>query len=159
MNGYERFKFGVAYIVIVVAFILIGLSFFTEDSSKEYLERGIKVEVTITESTGMDSYHGTYTEANGNQVYTEILPNDFSATIGTVLEGYYLPEKPDRVWCKPSESLTLGLKIVVGVIETLLGICIIVGVWAFFRAKKIQREENQALWRAAMEDYQRDVRR
>ena len=84
MNGYERFKFGVAYIVIVVAFILIGLSFFTEDSSKEYLERGIKVEVTITESTGMDSYHGTYTEANGNQVYTEILPNDFSATIGTV---------------------------------------------------------------------------
>lgn len=158
MNAYERFKFVLAYIVSVFGFILIGFFLFQEDPSKEYLERGVKVEATIMESTGLDSYHGTYTDANGNMVSAEILPNDFSATIGTVLEGYYLPENPNKVWCKPSEGLARGLKILAWTFEILFGILIIIGIWAFFRSKKIQKEENQALWRAGMEEYNQDTR-
>lgn len=158
MNAYERFKFVLVYIVIVFGFILIGISLFQEDPSKKYLERGIKVEATITESTGLDSYHGVYTDASGNEVYAEILPNDFSASIGTVLEGYYLPEESDKVWCKPSDGLVLALNCLSWGVEILFGFCIVVGIWGFFRARKIQKEENQALWREGMEEYHQECK-
>ena len=118
----ERKKFVLSWIAGVIGFIIVTLSLCTEDTSGEYLERGQKVEATITKVVLNKAYYGVYVDSNGKQVQAEILPNNFSSGVGTVVEGYYLPEEPNKVWCEPSKGLLIALDCLTWFFEIVLGL-------------------------------------
>ena len=77
MTTGERKKFVLSWIAGVIGFIIVTLFLCTEDTSGEYLERGRKVEATITKVVLNKTYYGVYEDSNGKQVQAEILPNKF----------------------------------------------------------------------------------
>ena len=159
MTSKERMKLIYSSIPLLFALILVSLSLFREDTSKEYIERGIKVQATITSSFMDNAYYGVYKDSNGNLVEAEIIKNDFSAGIGTEVEGYYLPEKPNKVWCKPSDTLVFALNALSWVFEILLLGYFGCLIWAIIYMKKKEKEKNKEIWQRSMEEYNWESKR
>mgnify|MGYP006874682347 CR=1 FL=1 len=159
MTTGERKKFVLSWIAGVIGFIIVTLSLCTEDTSGEYLERGQKVEATITKVVLNKAYYGVYVDSNGKQVQAEILPNNFSSGVGTVVEGYYLPEEPNKVWCEPSKGLLIALDCLTWFFEIVLGLGVLGGIWVLIGFRKIDKERNQEIWKAGMEEYQQEIRK
>lgn len=105
-------------------FFIIGLwvlaylvTFNAPKQDKEYLDNGIQVQATISSATnsiiGSGSYSCTYVNENGEQVSAELILNQTNGEIGQIVTGYYLPEKPGTVWCKPDDAFMLVFTIIV----------------------------------------------
>lgn len=99
-------------------FLLIALwgmaymvTFHAPKQDKEYLENGIQVQATISSVKrgirGTKSYSCTYVNENGEQVSAELILNQENGGRGQIVTGYYLPEKPGTVWCKPDDTFML----------------------------------------------------
>lgn len=68
-----------------------------------YKENGILVYATITEVKhsirGRESYICEYTNIEGKTVTAQLLYNRLHGEFGQIVEGYYLPEEPKKVYC------------------------------------------------------------
>ena len=105
-------------------FFIIGLwvlaylvTFNSPKQDREYLDNGIQVQATISSATnsiiGSGSYSCTYVNENGEQVSAELILNQTNGEVGQIVTGYYLPEKPGTVWCKPDDAFMLVFTIIV----------------------------------------------
>lgn len=105
-------------------FVLIALwafaylfTFNSPKQDKEYLDNGIQVQATISNVKsgirGNKSYSCTYVNENGEQVSAYLILNQLNGEIGQIVTGYYLPEDPETVWCKPDDAFMLIATIVV----------------------------------------------
>lgn len=105
-------------------FVLIALwafayliTFNSPKQDKEYLDNGIQVQATISNVKsgirGNKSYSCTYVNENGEQVSAYLILNQLNGEIGQIVTGYYLPEDPETVWCKPDDAFMLVFTIIV----------------------------------------------
>lgn len=107
-----------AIVVMIVLWILAyTVTFTTSDVDKQYQEEGIPVSATITSVEyrlrGKRSYQCTYINENGQKVQAYLILNKFSGDVGDVVQGMYLPDEPNEVYCQPSKLLIYGLMIVI----------------------------------------------
>lgn len=131
---------------MVVAFWIFAylITINNAKSDKDYDERGIEVPATIYEVTpgvrrGHESYTCFYLDEKGERVYAELILNQFDGKVGDVVIGRYLPESPDKVYCKPDAFFMLGFQIVV------VGLAIILTVFfvlTTFGGKAEKQETN-----------------
>lgn len=103
-------KFKLITFTIVLWVVLL---YFTFGDSKldEYEENGVPVTVTITEKGRVvrsTYYKGVYFNDEGEEMVVNVHPNRFGVELGDELEGSFLPESPDEVYCQ----LGLELKII-----------------------------------------------
>lgn len=105
----------------IVAFFV---TFDPDDVEKRYQEEGIPVTATISHITrlpkGKRNYQCTYNNIDGQQVSAYLILNQFNGEVGQVVEGFYLPEEPGKVYCPPSKILKYGIIIFVDAIAILL---------------------------------------
>lgn len=148
----ERIKFIISNITLFFVLILISSMLFGPETELNYEEDGIKVEATITSSYGHKTYYGVYKDLNGNLVETEIIPNKI-ASIGEVVDGYYLAEEPNKVWCKPSDELKTFSKALLWFFEIAIIAYFIFIIWAFVYGNKEERKKNQAIWEEGMKEF------
>ncbi|MBQ9983103.1 MAG: hypothetical protein IJP29_00785 [Lachnospiraceae bacterium] len=120
-------KFKAFLVMIALWAALFFLIFDPTGVQKNYDERGIEVTATITEVTNgvkMRKYYTcTYYNDVGQEVTARLTLNRFGGEVGQVVEGKYLPETPEHVYCEAST----GLKIGVAVFFLVLAICATIG--------------------------------
>lgn len=106
-------------------FVVCSIYGYLRQCSTDYEERGIEVQATIYEVTpgvrrGHQSYTCYYLNEKGERVYAELILNKFNGQVGAVVTGKYLPETPEKVYCKPSKILMIGLMVFVDGLAILL---------------------------------------
>lgn len=93
------------------------VTFNAPKQDKEYLDNGIQVQATISSVRngirGNKSYSCTYVNENGEQVSAYLILNRINGERGQVVTGYYLPEDPKTVWCKPDDVFMLIITIII----------------------------------------------
>lgn len=102
------------YFCAILFWLSLVIFFFNPyDVEKEHDERGIDVIATVTEVEttirNRKSYTCTYYNADGELVEARLTANQFDVEVGSVLEGKYLPETPNHVYCKASVWVKLVL--------------------------------------------------
>ncbi len=106
------------YTFWVIAFWVLAylITFNAPKQDKKYLEEGIQVNATISnvqyKLKGTNNYSCTYINENGEQVSAALILNQTDGKQGQVVTGYYLPEDPKTVWCKPNDGFMLILTII-----------------------------------------------
>lgn len=126
----ERLK-SIFYVIVfwVLAFMV---TFGAQDEEKQYEEQGIEVFATITDvqagRKGKKSYQCTYVNENGQKVEAYLILNKLGGEVGQVVQGRYLPENPNEVYCPPNKLLKYGLMIVVDGLAILLTVFLIMGM-------------------------------
>lgn len=101
-------------ITCILCLLLFYVVMFGPSAGDEYLNHGIKTTAVVTEvQEGIRhhvTYYGTYVDAAGAVRTAQIIANDFNTYEGKEVEGYYLSDKPNTVWCKPTGSVNFLLK-------------------------------------------------
>ena len=103
------------YITCILMVILFYAVMFRPSAEDEYLTHGIKTVAVVTEiqqgaMRHRETCYGTYVDAWGATRRAQIITNDFNTYEGKEIEGYYLPDKPNTVWCRPAGSVNFVLK-------------------------------------------------
>lgn len=84
-----------------------------DNIEKRHDERGIPVIATITEiNQGFRNavdYECTYYNEEGELVEAYLTLNKSEAAVGDKVEGTYLPEAPNHVYCKADFRIKLGV--------------------------------------------------
>lgn len=148
------------YILMIVIFVPLLEMFFMPDMGKEYFERGIKTEATVTSVFGLrgKQYYGLYQDSKGNLVEAQIIVNQPGVMVGDVVEGYILEEEPYKVWCEPPGWLNILLKILLGFfILTIGGFLVFVPV-SLIIAKRKERVKNKKIWEEGMREFKEEDR-
>lgn len=160
----ERLKGLGYYFLMALVFLFLLYMLFLPDAGKEYLERGIKTEATITSvinigiRTGAKEYKGVYHDSNGSLIEATIIVNRAGAMVGDVVEGYILEEEPYTVWCEPSKGLNIFLKILIGfLILAIGGTLVFTPVFIIIERRK-ERARNRAIWEEGMKEFKEESR-
>ncbi len=109
----EKLKF----VLITIAMWIFAYLITFDPTGNNYLKNGIKVNAEISQITprirsGCD-YECFYINDKGEKVSAELILNQFNGELGQVVEGYYLPEKPNTVWCKGKSGFMLVFTLIV----------------------------------------------
>ena len=109
--------FKTIFVLIALWVLAYLVTFNGPKQDKEYLDNGIQVQATISSVKrgirGTKSYSCTYMNENGEQVSAYLILNKMNGEIGQIVTGYYLPEDPGTVWCKPDDAFMLIFTIIV----------------------------------------------
>ncbi len=104
----------ISFIVFILFAIVLPYSIFTGgDSSDEYEQRGQLVHCTVTSVSQMGKrqyVQGIYRDENDNLITADITANKL-VSLSDELDGYVLPEKPDKVYCPAGNGLKLAVYI------------------------------------------------
>ncbi len=160
MSAGQRLKGFGCYFTLVIGFVLLLYAFFMPEIGREYKERGIKTQATITSVTGFRSkfYKGLYRDSMDNLVEAEIIVNQLGVMTGDVVEGYILEEEPYKVWCEPPEGFDIFLKCIIGFLLLIVGGgLVIIPVFAIGEKRK-ERARNKAIWEEGMREYKEESR-
>lgn len=107
------------FIILIMLWVLAYVVTFNA-SDKEYKENGTKVIATISDihsgARGRKSYECTYYNEQGQLVEAYLILNKLGGEIGDVVEGYYLKDTPNEVYCEPSKLLKYGIIVFVDAI-------------------------------------------
>lgn len=133
-NQSHKEEFGINHFIRCILFIvLFFVVFFARTDADEYLERGTPVTATITHvEYGVRRSYTVYGTCEDMYVFpsnVKIL-NAGSKIPGTVVNGYYLPEKPGQIWCKP----TAGTEMLLKVLAVIFGLAGVVGLIRAFKS-------------------------
>lgn len=148
------------YILMLVIFVPLLKIFFMPDMGKEYFERGIKTEATVTSVFGLrgKQYYGVYQDSKGNLVDAEIIVNKPGVMVGDVVEGYILAEEPYKVWCEPPEWVNILLKVLIGLFLLLIGGSLVFVPVFLIIAKRKERVRNKKIWEEGMREFRGEDR-
>lgn len=109
----EKWKF----IAFTIGLWVIAYFATFDPAGNDYLKRGIKVQAEIDKVTTKikhaNEYHCFYINDKGEKVNAYLILNGFDGTLGQVVEGYYLPEEPNTVWCEPKKGFSLAFTLIV----------------------------------------------
>lgn len=74
---------------------------------QNYKENGKEVECTVTTviqgRKGRQTVEAVYTDESGNQITASVIRNQ-STYVGEEFTGLVVPEKPEEIYCMPTES-------------------------------------------------------
>lgn len=108
----------ISFIVFILFAIVLPYSIFVgDDRSDEYEQRGKLVHCTVTSVSKMGKrqyVQGTYRDENDDLITADITANK-RVSLSDELDGYVLPEKPDKVYCPAGDGLKLAVYILGGV--------------------------------------------
>lgn len=153
----ERLKTIYYCISMFILLILLSYMLFGVDVDLNYEEEGIRTQAIITGSSGR-TYYGVYEDEQGNRIEAEIIPNK-TVIMGEEVEGYYMADKPEVVWCKPSDSLNVLFKAILWFMWIICFAGCALLILAFVAIKKKEREKNKAIWEEGMRGfYEEDIR-
>lgn len=108
--------------IILAAFIGGIVMLIMPNKAKQYSEEGIKVDVTITawQRVGRTTnYTGVYVNEKGQVITAKVIPNKSGVAVGDVLEGYYMPDKPEKVICYNGAGPFIIVKVLGGLFAAL----------------------------------------
>ncbi len=105
------------FVLFTIAMWIFAYLITFDPTGNNYLKNGIKVNAEISQITprirsGYD-YECFYTNDKGEKVTAELILNQFNGELGQVVEGYYLPEKPNTVWCKAKSGFMLVFTLII----------------------------------------------
>lgn len=156
----EKLKF----VAVTIALWVIAVLVTFDPTGNDYLERGIKVEATISKIIpkirhGSD-YNCTYINDKGEQVTAFLILNESGGELGQVVEGYYLPEDPNTVWTEPGGGFMLVFTLIVDGLAILMTVLLI---YSFVSSRKkdepnmppaYARSENESYAEASVSNSQ-----
>lgn len=130
------------YVLTIICLIgSIYLLINPNDVEAEYKERGIPVVATVYEinqhiGKKTQDYTCYYLDDNGERVYATLVLNKMNGNIGDKVQGAYLPESPNYVYCEASKGLKFASMALLYGFTLILLICSI----ASFMPKKDEDE-------------------
>lgn len=130
----RKSSFGIKHYLTCFLCIACCVIFFGKGTMSDvYLEKGIPVTAKVTHVDlgfrGSYRVYGTCNVSDKVTVKVEIINVSKHTPIGTVVKGYYLPENPTRVWCKPNTSDQWLVNVLVG----LIGLAGVIGLIRAFK--------------------------
>lgn len=129
-------------LLIVLGIILISITLFVAHSNikktENYKENGKEVECEVVQiiqgRKGSQQVEAVYIDESGNAVYAKATMNR-QVTLNETFTGLVVSEKPNEIYCPPSESLTTILKCVGYGFAGLGGVLIICGIMSAIRSR------------------------
>ncbi len=99
----------VGFPIIIFIFLLGLFIVFMPNKPKTYHDKGIEVNVTITEKSHgkTKQYRGVYTNEYGNTVTANVKPCQKTVFTGDKLTGYYMPDDPSLVICYSAGQMVI----------------------------------------------------
>ncbi len=97
------------YITIgIMLMLIVGfIAYKNVTKIQNYKENGIEVECTVSSvihgRKGKQSVEAVYYDESGNQITASVIRNK-STYVGEEFTGRVVPEKPEEIYCMPSES-------------------------------------------------------
>ena len=107
---------------------------------QNYKENGKEVECTVSSviqgRKGKQTVEAVYTDETGNQITAKVIRNQ-SSYVGEELTGLVVPEKPEEIYCMPSEDTQKIVYCVFGAFGLTGLILIICGIVSAVKHRKV----------------------
>lgn len=122
----EKLKF----VAVTIGLWVLAIFLTFDPTGNDYLKRGIKVQAEIDQVTTRikygNDYHCFYINDKGEKVNAYLILNGFDGEPGQKVEGYYLPEEPNTVWCEPKKGFMLAFTLIVDALAIGMTILLVV---------------------------------
>ncbi len=130
------------YIIVgLILLLVVGfIAYKNVTKIQNYKENGKEVECTVVSviqgRKGKQSVEAVYTDETGNQITAKVIRNQ-STYVGEEFTGLVVPEKPEEIYCMPSESTQKIVYCVFGAFGLTGLILIICGIVSAVKHRKV----------------------
>ena len=129
--------------IIVGLILLLVVDFSAQNNARKihtHKEYGKEVECTVSSviqgRKGKQTVEAVYTDETGNQITAKVIRNQ-STYVGEEFTGLVVPEKPEEIYCMPSESTQKIVYCVFGAFGLTGLILIICGIVSAVKRRKV----------------------
>ena len=130
------------YITVgIILLIVVGfIAYKNVTKIQNYKENGKEVECTVSSviqgRKGKQTVEAVYTDETGNQITAKVIRNQ-STYVGEEFTGLVVPEKPEEIYCMPSEDTQKIVYCVFGAFGLTGLILIICGIVSAVKHRKV----------------------
>ena len=130
------------YIIVgLILLLVVGfIDYKNVTKIQNYKENGKEVESTVSSviqgRKGKQTVEAVYTDETGNQITAKVIRNQ-STYVGEEFTGLVVPEKPEEIYCMPSESTQKIVYCVFGAFGLTGLILIICGIVSAVKHRKV----------------------
>lgn len=130
------------YIIVgLILLLVVGfIAYKNVTKIQNYKENGKEVECTVSSviqgRKGKQTVEAVYTDETGNQITAKVIRNQ-STYVGEEFTGLVVPEKPEEIYCMPSEDTQKIVYCVFGAFGFVGIILIICGIVGAVKHRKV----------------------
>lgn len=130
------------YIIVgLILLLVVGfIAYKNVTKIQNYKENGKEVECTVSSviqgRKGKQTVEAVYTDETGNQITAKVIRNQ-KTYVGEEFIGMVVPEKPEEIYCMPSESTQKIVYCVFGAFGLTGLILIICGIVSAVKHRKV----------------------
>ena len=130
------------YIIVgLILLLVVGfIAYKNVTKIQNYKENGKEVECTVSSviqgRKGKQTVEAVYTDESGNQITAKVIRNQ-STYVGEEFTGLVVSEKPEEIYCMPSESTQKIVYCVFGAFGLTGLILIICGIVSAVKHRKV----------------------
>ena len=130
------------YIIVgLILLLVVGfIAYKNVTKIQNYKENGKEVECTVSSviqgRKGKQTVDAVYTDETSNQITAKVIRNQ-STYVGEEFTGLVVPEKPEEIYCMPSESTQKIVYCVFGAFGLTGLILIICGIVSAVKHRKV----------------------